>query len=195
MTQAKPRFRTIEEYLDYADGTDIRYELVRGELVEMPNESTLNTQIAVFLILTFAALGIPPTRIGIKQMIAVSSSEVTARDPDLIVHSEDSIAAIEGKTRALISVDLPAPLLVIEIVSPGNPETENYDRDYVEKPIEYAARGIPEFWRVDPSRAVVAVLSLSQGSYQVREFCGSSAIVSPAFPTLQITAEKILNAG
>jgi len=33
MTQAKPRFRTIEEYLDYDDGTDTRYELVDGQLV------------------------------------------------------------------------------------------------------------------------------------------------------------------
>ena len=36
MTQAKPRFRTIKDYLDYDDGTDTRYELVNGELVEMP---------------------------------------------------------------------------------------------------------------------------------------------------------------
>ncbi len=49
---------TPEEYLDYDDGTDTRYELVDGVLVEMGAESTLNTQIAVFLLLTFAALGI-----------------------------------------------------------------------------------------------------------------------------------------
>ncbi|MDF5716354.1 MAG: Uma2 family endonuclease [Rhizonema sp. NSF051] len=36
MTQVKPGFRTIEEYLDYADGTDTRYELVNGVLIEMP---------------------------------------------------------------------------------------------------------------------------------------------------------------
>ena len=42
MTQAKPRFRTIDEYLDYDDGTDTRYELVNGELVELPNEKQIN---------------------------------------------------------------------------------------------------------------------------------------------------------
>ncbi|MBD1859321.1 MULTISPECIES: Uma2 family endonuclease, partial [Leptolyngbya] len=42
MTQAKTRFNTIEEYLDYDDGTDTRYELVDGELIEMPPERPLN---------------------------------------------------------------------------------------------------------------------------------------------------------
>jgi Uma2 family endonuclease len=195
MTQAKPRFRTIEEYLDYDDGTDTRYELVRGELVELPRESRLNHKIASFLFETFIKLGVSSSLLTIGVQIAVSSQEATAREPDFVVLSEECAIALEGAKSDLITTDMPAPALVVEIVSPGNPGTENYDRDYVEKPTEYAARGIPEFWRVDPSRAVVAVLSLSNGSYQVREFRGSSAIVSPTFPTLQITAEKILNAG
>ncbi len=37
------RLLTMEEYLVYDDGTDQRYELVDGELVEMPVESQLNT--------------------------------------------------------------------------------------------------------------------------------------------------------
>jgi Uma2 family endonuclease len=38
---------TIEEYLNYDDGTDTRYELVDGVLVEMGAESTLNTQMSI----------------------------------------------------------------------------------------------------------------------------------------------------
>jgi Uma2 family endonuclease len=40
---------TIEDYLNYDDGTDTRYELVNGELVEMPTESLFNCQIAKLL--------------------------------------------------------------------------------------------------------------------------------------------------
>lgn len=58
MTQTTIRFKTIEEFLGYDDGTDTRYELVDGVLVEMGAESTLNTRIAVFLLLTFARLGV-----------------------------------------------------------------------------------------------------------------------------------------
>lgn len=38
------------EYLAYDDGSDRRYELVNGELVEMPAESDLNNAIAMYLI-------------------------------------------------------------------------------------------------------------------------------------------------
>lgn len=41
---------TLAEYLAYDDGTDKRYELVNGELVEMPPESDLNNLIAMYLI-------------------------------------------------------------------------------------------------------------------------------------------------
>jgi Uma2 family endonuclease len=192
--QARSRL-TLEEFLAYDDGTDTRYELVDGVLVEMGAESTINTLIAGFLFLQFAAMGIPGYRIGFKQWIAVSNSTATARDPDLIVHSEASFAAIDGLSQALLAPDAPIPLLVIEIVSPGNPGTENYDRDYVEKPQEYAARGIPEFWQVDPDRAVVIVLTLQAGVYCSRTFRGNEQVISPTFPNLQLTAAQILRAG
>jgi Uma2 family endonuclease len=37
MTQAKPRFVTFEEYLSYGD-LEGRYELIAGELVDLPPE-------------------------------------------------------------------------------------------------------------------------------------------------------------
>ena len=195
MTQAtRPRL-TIEEFLTYDDGTDTRYELVDGVLVEMGAESTINTLIAGFLFATFLQLGIPAYQIGFKQWIAVSDSTATARDPDLIVHSEASFAAIEGSSQALVKAGMPNPLLVVEVVSPGKPGEDNYDRDYVEKPKEYAGRGIPEFWQIDPSRSVVAVLTLKDGNYWSREFRDDSRVVSPTFPDLQLTADQILRAG
>ena len=195
MTQAtRPRL-TIEEFLTYDDGTDTRYELVDGVLVEMGAESTINTMIAGFLFLQFAVMGIPGYRIGFKQWIAVSDSTATARDPDLMVHSEASFAAIEGASQAIVRAEMPNPLLVVEVVSPGKPGEDNYDRDYVEKPKEYATRGIPEFWQIDPSRSVVAVLTLKDGNYWSREFRGDSRVVSPTFPDLQLTADQILRAG
>ena len=195
MTQAKIRFKSVEEYLDYDDGTDTRYELVNGELVEMGAESTINTLIASFLLLHFVQMGIPFYQIGFKQWISVSSSNATVRDPDLIVHSEASFAAIDGASQALITPDMPTPVLVIEVVSPGNPGSDNYDRDYIEKPEEYAARGIPEFWQIDPKREVVTVLRLENGFYLSREFRGDDRIASPTFPELALTAEQVLRAG
>ena len=193
MTQAKQRFRTIEEYLDYDDGTDTRYELVDGELVELPNEKQINLLIARFLFLCFVQMGIPFERVGDKQQVAVDSLTVKAREPDLTIITEETRAAM-GK-ESLITREMPAPSLVIEVVSPGKPSEDNYIRDYIDKPREYAARGIPEFWQIDPSRSVVIVLTLKDGAYQVREFRGSDRVVSPTFPNLQLSAEQILRAG
>jgi len=195
MTIAPNRRMTFEEYLNYDDGTDTRYELVNGVLVEMGAESTINTQIAMFLVATFLQMGIPYYRLGIKQQIAVSSREVTARDPDLIVHSYESVEAIEGLKQALLYANMPAPALVIEVVSPGEPGEKNYDRDYIEKRREYAARGISEYWLIDPHHQVVLVLRLQGKFYQEQRFTGAMAIASPTFPNLSLTAEQILKAG
>jgi Uma2 family endonuclease len=194
MTQAKPRFRTIEEYLDYDDGTDTRYELVNGELVEMAPENPINSTIAMFLAFAFAALGVPLNRFATGHQIEVTSAEATARQPDLTVHTEESLNALLSGEK-LIRFDMPTPLLVVEVVSSSDTNKRSRDRDYLEKPKEYVARGIPEFWQVDPSRSVVIVLTLKDGAYQAREFRGSDRVVSPSFPNLQLTAEQILRAG
>lgn len=195
MTQARLRFTTLEDYLNYDDGSDRRYELVNGELVELPQESRQNRKIASFLFGVFLRLGLPTELLVIGTQIAVSSQAVTARQPDFVVLSSECADALEGARSDLITTEMPPPRLVIEVVSPGDPGSQNYDRDYIEKPREYAMRGIPEFWQVDPDRAVVVVLSLKHGVYRSQEFRGTDPVVSIEFPGLQLTAEQVLNGG
>jgi Uma2 family endonuclease len=186
---------SLEEYLTYDDGTETRYELVDGVLVEMGTESTINTQIVLYLIFGFADVGVPRNQLGFKQKVQVKSKYVSARDPDLIVHSEQSIQVIKGRKEAVLKLREPNPLIVIEVVSPGDPGTLNYDRDYEHKPDEYADRGIPECWLIDPVRQVVVVLTLVGDEYKGASFIGNQTIVSPAFPGLKLTAEQVLIAG
>ena len=65
-------------------------------------------------------------------------------------------------------------------------------RDYEYKPREYADRGIPEMWIVDPDRAWVQVGTLVGGVYQFQTFEREAAIVSPTFPALNLTAAIVL---
>jgi Uma2 family endonuclease len=195
VTIATSRHMTLEEYLTYDDGTDTRYELVDGVLVEMGAESTINIQIAIFLIQYFAQLALGADRIGIKEKIEVKSRFVTARDPDLIVHSHDSALAIEHRSEACLKLNEPNPLIVIEIVSPGSESSKNYQRDYVQKSKEYAARGISEYWLIDPDRAIVRVGILLGKAYRFDDFQGNQLIVSLAFPALKLKAEQVLSAG
>jgi Uma2 family endonuclease len=196
MTQAKPRFKTFEQYaaLHPSELPEGNYELVNGGIIELPPESDLNVMIAGFL---FSALlqFVPHYLIRRGTEVFVSSRTVTSRYPDLMVLSEEGQVALEGAKRSAVTIEMPAPALVIEVVSPGKPGSDNYDRDYIEKPKEYAARGIPEFWQVDPDTAVVIVLTLKDEAYQSREFRGSDCVLSYTFPRLNLTAEQILRAG
>jgi Uma2 family endonuclease len=196
MTVAAQSRMTLEEFLAYADGTEARYELVDGVLVEMGAESPINTWIAIFLSFAFKDLGLPAYRFGIKQLIQVESKDVTARDPDLIIHSEDSATALsDGRQEACLRLGEPNPWVVIEVVSPGTESSDNYQRDYVRKPQEYAARGIVELWQVDPTRAWVRIGRLNDRTYEFVTFQGDEVILSPTFPSLALTAEVVLRAG
>jgi Uma2 family endonuclease len=178
---------TLEDYLNYDDGTDSRYELVNGELVKMPSESDLNRRIAILLLAYFLSLGIPPFYLGIGIEIAVSGAFATVRLPDLVILSAAAAAALEGASRSLITHDMPPPRLVIEVVSPNQ---EN--RDYRHKRSEYGARCIPEYWIVDPLQQKVTILEWVDGLYEDTIYRGAEALVSPEFGPLALTAAQIL---
>ncbi len=125
MTVATAKKMTFEEFLNYNDGTDALYELENGELIPMPLESELNCRIAMFLVACFLKLGIPYYRLRMKTEMAVNSRQVGVRVPDLVVFSEELAKIMEGATRSLILMDMPSPLLVVEVVSP-NQENRDY---------------------------------------------------------------------
>lgn len=81
---------------------------------------------------------------------------------------------------------MPPATLVVEVVSPGK---ANEDWDYRYKRSEYAARGISEYWIVDPQINAVTVLILIDGFYEETRFTGNILIVSNIFPELQLTPE------
>jgi Uma2 family endonuclease len=87
MTQAKLRFKTIEDYLNYHNEADTRYELVDGVLVEMGSETRLNEKIALWLLNQFLQV-VPIELIARGTQIAVRSQSITARNPDLMVLTE-----------------------------------------------------------------------------------------------------------
>ena len=124
--------------------------------------------------------------------MAVTGKRATVRIPDLLVLSEELEAALSGANRSIVMMDMPPPTLAVEIVSPGK---ENEDRDYRYKRSEYGARGIAEYWIIDPNQAQVTVLTLVDGLYEEAIFRGGARLVSVTFPTLELSAQQILQAG
>ena len=106
--------------------------------------------------------------------------------------AEEHVALIDKRER--VTRDMPPPRLLVEVVSPGDEKSENYQRDYVQKARQYAALSVPEYWIVDPSRAVLLVGLLTDEEYQFQAFTDQQKIVSPAFPAINFTAEQVLNA-
>ncbi len=186
-TTTPKKLLTFEEFLAYDDGTDTRYELVDGELVEMPPESQVNNVVTKFLffeLVNHFAIAL----VAWNTEIEVSGRRAKCRLPDLLVHTEESLAALTGATRATITHDMPPPALVIEVVSPG---VENRNRDYRYKRTEYAARGIAEYWIVDPELQQVTVCQWVEGQYEDAVWRGTDAIASEVVPNWSLTVEQI----
>jgi Uma2 family endonuclease len=187
MTIAVAKKMTFEEFLDYDDGTDTLYELENGELIPMAAESDINQRVAIFLLAYFLTSGIPSYRMRMKAEVAVISGMVGVRIPDLVVYSEELAVAMEGAKRSMVFMDMPSPLLVVEVVSPNQSS-----RDYRYKRSEYAARGISEYWIVDPIEQKVTVLALVEGFYDEKVYLEDDKISSLIFTDLNLTANQVL---
>lgn len=194
MTQAKVKLTTFEEYLSYSDETQIegRYELINGELVELPPESEPNNWVANNLQFLLAS-----TNIVARRLIKTHSCEVQVpvlqpkdsanRYPDLVVLRPEHLELMQR--RLTLTLDMPPPRLIIEVVSPGK---TNRDRDYIHKRAQYAAIGVPEYWLTDSVAQTVMVLSLAGEAYQeVGTFGKQEAIASVEFTGLELTVEQV----
>ncbi|MEH2069729.1 MAG: Uma2 family endonuclease [Nostoc sp.] len=187
-TQYPTKFLTFEEFLAYDDRTDTRYELVDGELVKIPTESQENCDIAKFLLFELAK-HFPIALLAYKDIeIEVSGRRASCRLPDLVVHTEESKAALISSPRNLITRDMLPPALVIEVVSPG---TENHNRDYRYKRTEYAARGITEYWIVDPKSKQITVCKWVEGQYEDTVLQGTARITSDVVPDWELIVEQV----
>lgn len=181
---------TFEEYLNYDDGTNNRYELVDGELILMPPASFLHSDIIDFIADCFKAI-VRQYKLDIKVKtgdVGVRTGINSSTIPDLSVIEGSVWRSMPRDASAVVQVPL---LLAVEVVSPG---TEQISRDYTEKVVEYQETGILEYWIVDPIEQKITVLVLEKGSYTKTVFTKDEAIASVIFPELKLTAAEILSA-
>jgi len=183
------KYLSYEEYYAYDDGSDICYELEDGELVAMPPESIFNSDVSMRLLFALGKF-IPAHLLRYKEVsIEVSGRRTRVRIPDLIILGEECRAALETTKRGTITHDMPPPLVVIEVVSAGH---KNEARDYRFKRSEYAARGIAEYWIVDPVRSQITLLSWVEGFYDESVYTGDMVIKSGVIPEIEINLSDIL---
>ena len=188
MLITKPRFQTFDEYLQYEDNSEELYELFNGELVEMPPESGFNYQIANRLFFVFALM-LGTDRVRGHGLELETRGEPKNRYPDLTIIREEHIQLLSKRNTILLT--MPSPLLVIEVVSPGEIQRE---RDYIAKRSQYQDCEIPEYWIVDPQTQTILVLELQGNIYTtIGTFNNNDLVKSPLFSQLNLKVSEVFN--
>jgi Uma2 family endonuclease len=106
MTQAKLRFASFEEYLTWSNDSENylegRYELVDGELVQLPTESELNGAIVHYLFAELLKLGFLFRLIRLYQcelqVPVLQSRDAQTRLPDLVVLRQEHLSLLTTRT-------------------------------------------------------------------------------------------------
>lgn len=203
MTQALSKSTSFDQFIDwYPAASACRYELHRGEIVEMPKPKGKHSEVAGFiggyLFMQILRLKLPyfiPRECIIRAVMGESGYE-----PDVIVLDRAAVAAEPRWERESIITLGQSVKLAVEVVS------TNWRDDYLNKLADYEALSIPEYWVVDyaalggrlhigfPKQPTISVYRLIDGEYEVQRFRGNDPVVSVSFGELGLTAEQIFEA-
>lgn len=145
-----PQLMTAEDlWLLPDDG--LRYELVRGELVNLPMSSFANSVLGVRVVAAlgnFAARGKLGMVTGADCPFILARNPDTARLPNLAFVRAERLPVPEDRRR----FPEMAPDLAVEVLSPSDRTVETND-----KVLDYLDAGVRLVWVVDPPRRTVTV--------------------------------------
>ncbi|MDW8217147.1 MAG: Uma2 family endonuclease [Acidobacteriota bacterium] len=150
LTATPPRLMTFEEFLDYGE-PGVRYELIEGVPVEMPQPKKAHQLIvlalAAYLTRAISEKGLP----YVVTLLGVQISEHMALIPDLVVcRREDAALGADEEEAGVVRVGVPV-VLAVEVAS------ENWRDDHGKKREAYARRGVAVYVVVDRRRRCMVV--------------------------------------
>lgn len=144
---------TAEQYLLLTDQTNRLLEFTDGYIEVLPMPTDRHQAILEFLFLALRAF---IEQLGGKVRFAPLRLQIRAgkfREPDILLLRDANDP--RRQNRYWYGADL-----VVEIVSPDNPE-----RDTKEKRADYAEAGFPEYWIVEAEQEMITVLRLEAEEY------------------------------
>ena len=146
---------THDDYLGMDDDGK-RYEVLDGELIEMPGPSLRHQDIIVKLVRMLSDY-VERNDLGTTLVAPtdVVLSPIDIVQPDILFVRKARAGALANGMNVQ-----GAPDLCVEILSPGTRA-----RDLTEKRDRYARFGVREYWIVDPEAETVTVLALDEGAY------------------------------
>lgn len=202
MIQALPKILTFNEFIEWYPNDGFRYELHRGVIFKMPPPTGEHEKVIAFLsrklTVEFDRMNLP---YGIPKTAFVKTpSAESAYSPDVLLLNLDNLdnePLFQKQSTVIQAASVP---LVVEVVS------TNWRDDYYNKLRDYEEMGIREYWIADyaalgarkfignPKQPTIFICELVDGEYQMTPFQGNTAISSPTFPQLNLTAQQIFDA-
>jgi Uma2 family endonuclease len=144
---------TEEQYLKLTDCSRRLIEFTNGSLEVQAMPTDKHQAISQSLFLALLAYVQPLGGRVLYAPLRILIGEGKFREPDIVLVRDAGDP--RRQNRYWLGADL-----VVEIVSPDNPE-----RDLNVKPVEYAEAGIPEYWIVNPMNETITVLTLAGSRY------------------------------
>ncbi len=161
-----------------------RYELFEGELQVTAAPNTAH-QTVVGNLYILMATHVRRNRLG-RVFIApydVLLSDITVVEPDLLFVSRERQSIIRP------SYIRGVPDLVVEVLSPSNPQTDRQVKRQL-----YARHGVPYYWLLDPDQREFIAYALESGAYRaVVTARGDGTVSAPPFPDLAISLAEVWN--
>jgi len=160
-----------------------RYEIIEGELCEMPSSTSAH---GVTIRNLMFLLG--PVIEVLRGWLLTAPLDVffpgaDPVQPDIVVLLPDSSASLVVR-----GIEGP-PDLLVEVLSPSN-----RGHDLLTKRALYARAGVREYWIVDPTNCTVEILTLDRDAFHTVQVAGGeNAVISPllggmAFPLSAVFA-------
>jgi Uma2 family endonuclease len=118
-----------------------------------------------------------------KMLIAAVESE---RHPDLSVYTSPAPAGVTGAEVWAVWV----PAIVIEFVSP-----RSGTRDYEDKPDEYLASGVGEYWIVDAPAGRFTAMTRYRGQWRPKALKPSQKYVTHLLPGFTLDLKRVFAIG
>ena len=158
-----------------------RYEIIEGELYEMPAPSWAHATVIANLIAMLVPL---VARVGGSWRTApldIFFPEADPVQPDIVVLLPGGAARPAER-----GVEGP-PDLIVEVISPGNRR-----HDLLTKRALYGLAGVREYWLVDPEARTLEILTLDRDALHLTVAAsGETVPTSPLLGPLAVTVEAL----
>jgi Uma2 family endonuclease len=156
----------LEDVLNLPDDAP-RVELRDGVMIVVPAPTIGHQNIGNLLWLWFRQHA--PQEFLAVTAVGVAVGLKDSLEPDVLL-----VEALVENTNHYV---MPAEVAIaVEVVSPGTKR-----RDRLEKPAEYAAAGIPHFWRIEQDPVRVHAYDLVDGRYELAADSDTELVLSAPF--------------